>query len=98
MDDETQDSVSQEPEGKRQPERKAGHSPSEAAPRPRVRSTPEPGTSAGAKNHGAAHAAAGLRLHRGPGVPSASQQGKFRVGEEQQNTKLNKYLVTFFFF
>lgn len=87
MDDETQDSVSQEPEGKRQPERKAGHSPSEAAPRPRVRSTPEPGTSAGAGNHGAAHAAAGLRLHRASrrafSQPARKIQSRRRAAEHK---------------
>lgn len=96
MDDETQDSVSQEPEGSDSQRGRQATAP--------VRLHPGQGCAAH-QNPGHQRAQTATERHTRrrdsgctgrPGVSSASQQAQFRVGEEQENTKLNKYLVAFF--
>ena len=71
--------------GEATPERKAGHSRPEAAPRPGCTAPGEPEKSADADNRGAAHA--GCRnqaAQKSLGVFSTNQQGKFRLGESRR--------------
>lgn len=91
---ETQDSVSQEPEGSDSQRGRQATA--------RVRLHPGQGAQHTEPGHQRAQTATGGTRARDsgytgrPGVSSASQQAQFRVGEEQENTKLNKYLVAFF--